>query len=83
MVCIVGGGAGCVIVDGDGGCEFVEGVVCEGDGAIGAGAGLSGNVPGATGISGEPGVGRLLPLGGVAGATGCVGVAAVGGVIVV
>ena len=60
----------------------VEGVDCDGLGAIGARADCSGNVPGTVGNAGEPGAGRM-PLGGVAGATGCEGVADVGGVMVV
>ncbi|MEZ2348533.1 hypothetical protein [Terriglobus sp. RCC_193] len=61
----------------------VEGVDCDGLGAIGAGTGCSGNVPGTAGKAGEPGLGLLVPLGGVAGETGCEGVAEVGGVMVV
>lgn len=61
----------------------VEGVDCVGLCAAPPVAGCSGSVPGAVGNAGEPGVGRLFPLGGVAGPTGCVGVAAVGGVMVV
>lgn len=71
------------VIDGDGDNPGVEGVVGDGVGATPPGAGCSGKVPGAVGNAGEPGVGRLLPLGGVAGATGCVGVADVGGVMVV